>query len=215
MPGRRYEEQPHEIGKYSGSLDEHFTAARDRGNKGDSQYWNSFWDRITPKMHAYALQRIGNHEKAEEIVQEAKIRAYKAANNFKGQSAVTTWLYRIIANIANDMQKKKGNNVRVEGLYKTISNHKDGDSEVERDDLPAHTFEDEVLRNAEIAEIEKAFPRLDQNYQEVLRRFHAQQQAYAEIAKDLGLPVGTVKSRLNRARLTLRQFVEEERKREK
>jgi len=153
------------------------------------------------KVYTMCLHMTGNQEDAKDLSQEVFIRVYHALPGFRGQSAFTTWIYRIAFNLwANELRKrKKSQTVSLDSPIQTDK------GEVQR--TPAdNAFNPEfALETAE--ERKLVWQALDTLKQEqrtvlVLREMHGY--SYDEIAQGLGWSPGTVKSRLNRARLHLK-----------
>jgi len=136
------------------------------------------------------------------------VRVYKAIGSFKGESAFTTWLHRIVTNCFLDMRKKAAVRMTV-SLDSEINL---GESEVERqfsDDAPSpYMRAEQGERESRIA---KAVSRLPEYQRAIIHMYHVDMMSYEEIAETLDLPIGTVKSRLNRARLSLRDLLSHER----
>ncbi len=202
----------HETGKYSLSINEHFMKGVREWRRGNSGYIDSFFarDDVNQKLWAYANRMTKNHDEAAEFVQDTQIRAFKALETFKGAASVTTWLFRIMTNIMLDAYKKKTRAPPTEQLYGMVgprgsSSHEE--SEMERNDIGVASFEDEVLDRAENEKMGKAILQLPEDQQTLIIGFHFDGMEYKEMADAAGLPLGTVKSRLNRARLALRDLV--------
>jgi len=150
----------------------------ERTKEGDRTAFNDLIYRYERRAYQYAYRLTSSSEEASDIVSDAFLRVFNAIHNFKGQSAFTTWLYRIITNCYLDSRKKERNRP-------TIT-----DEEVEK-------FERERL-------VQRALLRIPDYQRAMLVMYHVENLSYEEIAEALDLPIGTVKSRLNRARLSLR-----------
>ncbi len=151
---------------------------------------------------AYPL--LLNHEDATEVAQDAFVNVYRNIRNFRGDSEFTTWLYQIVTNLARN--KRRWWNRR--GRKETVSM-----------DCPAETSDGEMTRQAavttEAPDVEAAraefvntlnekMAKLAQDQREVLMFRAVKDMSYDEIAVMLGCSVGTVKSRIARAREALR-----------
>lgn len=145
---------------------------------------------------------VGNREDALELAQESFARAYKAMGRFDSSLPFYPWLYRIIKNTClNHLKKRKRRGeVSLEGMresgFDVVSGGPGADTHVHRDDVR--------VRMAE------ALNRLPEEHREILVLRHFQELSYKEIAECLGIPQGTVMSRLHAARKNLRCCLEEE-----
>lgn len=148
-----------------------------------------------------ALHLLGDHEEALDLSQEVFLRVFRTIHRFRGQSALRTWIYRIVVNQARNRQRWWRRRHRSEqvSLDEHVLQHGELPS---RNDLAAP---DRILSRKELASsIWQALERLpfDQRTAVVLREIDGM--SYDEIAYSLGVAVGTVKSRLTRAREALR-----------
>lgn len=166
-----------------------------------------FLDEHAPLVYNLALRLVGNPSDAEDLAQDALIRALKALPSFRGESSLSTWVYRITVNT----WKNRVRSEKRRGLWKMISlNVFSGD---EQDEEPAFKAGDAPLdARLETAEkgdlVQKALLELDEESRAVvvLREIHGQ--SYQQIADALEIPEGTVKSRLSRAREALKAKLE-------
>jgi RNA polymerase sigma-70 factor (ECF subfamily) len=138
------------------------------------------------------------------VVAESFVRVFGALGNFKGHSAFSTWLYRIMTNCYLDMKKrdKSSLTVSLDAIYRT------SDGEMERqvqDPLPTPDLQ--VERGERQRSIQAAILALPEYQRAMIVMYHAENLSYEEISAALDLPLGTVKSRLNRARLNLRELL--------
>lgn len=179
----------------------------ERSRAGDRQAFNDLIYRHEKRAYQYAFRLTSNPEEASDIVADAFVRVYNALGNFKGNSAFTTWLYRIITNCYLDARKKDKSKYNV-SLDSTVAT---GEGEVERqieDDGPGPA--EEAERNARETAMQRALNKIPEYQKSMLIMYHVENLTYEEIADSLDLPIGTVKSRLNRARLSLRELLAKE-----
>jgi len=170
---------------------------------GDRSAFDALVRKYEQRAYQYAYRLTHNMEEASDIVADAFIRVYNAVGNFRGQSAFSTWLYRILTNCYLDARKKtKHRTVSLEDQL-----HLEG-GEVERQlEDPAMGPGEEVERNAREAAIQLALEQMPEYQHAMLVMYHVEGLSYEEIAAALDLPLGTVKSRINRARLALRDLL--------
>lgn len=142
---------------------------------------------------------------AEDAAQAAFLKAWRNLSSFRGDCSFTTWLFRITVNCARDIQ-------RTAGRHKTVSiSQTDGDGDECEWDLPETAPEllpEENLEKRERIEgIRRAVAQLPEDQRQVLILRDLQELPYSQISEMLGLELGTVKSRLNRARQNLKKIL--------
>ena len=183
-------------------LDDHMLITRAQG--GDKSAFNTLIRKHEARAYQYAFRLTRNSEEACDVVADAFVRIYNALHNFKGQSAFTTWLYRILTNCYLDVRKKERN--RVTTSLEAVLQTSDGEVERQIEDPGASPYED-VERTVRETSIEGAVGLLPEYQRAMIVMYHGESMTYEEIAAALDLPVGTVKSRLNRARISLRELL--------
>ncbi len=149
----------------------------------------------------------GKSEDGEDVAQDAFLKAWRSLPAFRGECAFTTWLYRITVNCARD-------HCRIEGRHPTVSmtvsDDQSGEEELQLD-IPVtegDTVPESAVDRKETARlVREAIGALPEDMRTVLLLRDMEDLPYADIAELLHLEVGTVKSRLNRARLALRQLL--------
>ncbi len=164
-----------------------------------------------PRIYAQALRSTRNHHEAEEIVQETFLQAYRAAANFRGESSLATWLYAIAGNLARHRYWYWRRRHRHETLSLDQPLHPDR-AVLVRAALVGEgpTAIEESEQNDLIEQIARGMARLPEGDRRILVLRNVQHSAYSEIARTLGVALGTVKSRLARARERLRALVQTE-----
>ena len=174
------------------------TAAR----KGDQDSFGELVRLYEKRVFALTLRMCGNPEDAAEAAQEAFLAAWQGLRSFRGDSAFSTWLYRLASNACVDLLRREGRRRGMASL----------DDEELNLDLPAPTpTPQEAAERRELGErIEAGLRALPPEYRSVLVLREIQQLRYEEIAQALDLDVGTVKSRISRGRKRLRSFLLED-----
>lgn len=143
---------------------------------------------------------MGNHEDAEEVVQEALLKAYRKLDRFRGGSKFYTWLYRIVYNEAIDRVRKAGRNRAVD-YDDAIGRHEEADGASELMPPRMDANPDVVQKRRELKEqMEAALAQLSEPHQAVIVLREVKGLTYEEIAEVVGCPKGTVMSRLHHAR---------------
>jgi RNA polymerase sigma-70 factor (ECF subfamily) len=152
---------------------------------------------------AYVYRMVGDYEAALDVTQEVFIKVYNSLRRYRSEFKFSTWIYRIAHNSAVDHLR------RYSTRGQSLTNEFDG----EQYDLPLESRrlspEQESERAERRAEIEQVVCQLPTAYRELVLLRHSHDLSYDEIAEVTGLPLGTVKNRLFRAREVMRQqFVE-------
>lgn len=179
-----------------------------RFNSGDEPAFNAIMQRYHGKIFALALGLIRNHADAEEIAQDTFIRAHRGLVNFRGDSSLATWLHRIAVNLSRNRYWYFHRRHRQDMLSLDCEIGAEGDatfaaiiSDPEQD--PAqHTVANEFTTL-----VEACLAKLEPRHREILLLRNTLNHSYDEIATALGLNVGTVKSRIARARENLRMLL--------
>jgi RNA polymerase sigma-70 factor (ECF subfamily) len=151
-----------------------------------------------------ALRFVGQRQDAEEVLQEALLKAYEKIDTFNQRAALPSWLYRIVVNTA--LMRLRAQSCMSEKLLDTFGPPVTADSlhvrEVGAWALPP---EDTLLRQEVLALLQQAIARLPALYRAVYVLAEVEGLSHYEIATILGITVGTAKTRLHRARLLLRE----------
>jgi RNA polymerase sigma-70 factor (ECF subfamily) len=176
----------------------------EKAQKGDQNALNELIRKYQDKAYVYAFRLTRNQDDACDVVADAFLRVNNAIKNFKGNSSFSTWLYRIVTNCYLDRRKRDRSKSTV-SLDATIQHDQE---EITRElEDPGDTPDDTAERNQREVMLQKALNKLPEFQKAMIIMFHAEQQTYEEIAEALDLPLGTVKSRLNRARISLRELL--------
>lgn len=155
------------------------------------------------KVYNLAYRMTGNPEDAADLTQEAFLNAWRGLARFGGQSAFSTWLYRLTSNACIDFLRRQG---RRETLSMTVEENGDEARQAERPD-ERWSPERELERREAKEALEAGLAALSPDHRQVLLLRELEGQSYSEIAQSLALEEGTVKSRIARARLALRDFL--------
>ena len=162
-----------------------------------------FQEIVAPHLaDAFSLARwlAGNASDAEDIVQDAALRALKAIDGYKGGSA-RAWLLTIVRNTAFTALAKKRSSALV--MVGDLADVDDAANQSPNADAPQPTPESELIRRADTAAVTKAIAGLSLPMREVVVLRDVNGMSYKEIAEVLSLPIGTVMSRLSRGRQQL------------
>lgn len=157
------------------------------------------------RIFNFALRLSGNHHDAEDITVETFIRVFNAIANFRGDATFSTWLFRIAHNVFLDMRKKERAHPHT-SLQDVLELD---ESEVTRQVEDPAPLPERVAEDAELSQIlRRAIDELPDYQKTMVLLYHTQNKSYEEIAEIMHLPIGTVKSRLNRARIALKSKLE-------
>jgi RNA polymerase sigma-70 factor (ECF subfamily) len=150
-------------------------------------------------ISAYVYRMVGNYESALDLTQEIFIKIYNSLDKYRAEFKFSTWIYKIAHNSAVDHLRR--NSTREQSIVHG--------TESDPYDLPIDsgrlTPEQESERKERRGEIEAVVRTLPTNYRELIILRHSQDLTYEEIVEVTGLPLGTVKNRLFRAREMMRQ----------
>lgn len=167
-----------------------------RSQNGDRNAFDQLLQRHQARAYQYAFRLTKDADEAGDIVAETLLRMFKAIPKFKGKSSFNTWMYRITKNCFLDAKKKSSRTtVSLESTLQT----ENFDLQYQFADTGPSPFDDAVL-SQEMASVQLALDQLPKAQRSILIMHHADLRTYEEMAQVLGVPVGTVKSRLNRAR---------------
>lgn len=148
---------------------------------------------------------LRERETSEEIAQDVFVAVYKHVEGFKGDSKFSTWLFRVVANHCHNKSKylRRRRHKLQDSLDAPIDGD-DGDMKRELPDDPDRSPEELAQRHGLNAIIQRAIGELDDDHRVIVLLRDVEDMSYEEIGQILGLPEGTVKSRLHRARNELR-----------
>lgn len=163
-------------------------------------------ERYQRMLYTIAYRFLGNAEDASDAAQEALVRAYKNLHSFRGNCSFKTWLQHIIANVCRDALRRKSRRPII-----SLDSLQENDGRVwELPDRNANSPEEIVLSREEGDYLQNLIQSLSPEYRMVIIMRELQGFSYEEIATRLNCSVGTIKSRLSRARQALRKQIEQD-----
>ena len=165
--------------------------------RGDRAAFGELVRRYQDRLYHTAFRLIGNAEDARDVVQDSFLNAYQSLHQFKGDARFFTWLYRIAVNAAITVKRKHRAMLSADLLSGQALAEPHDESEGNQPGASLERVEDERRLQAALAE-------LTAEHRTVLVLKEIEGQKYETIADVLGVPIGTVRSRLHRARLELR-----------
>jgi RNA polymerase sigma-70 factor (ECF subfamily) len=162
-----------------------------RARQGDEDAFEQLVRRHQRYAYNLAYRVLGDCTEAEDVTQEAFVRAWRGLPGFRGQARFTTWLYRIVHNLClNRLPGLQRELLQTEPLEEVLVN-------------PVPSPPDLFEMRERMAFLHAELDRLPEKYRLVLTLRYLQNLAYDEIAVALGLPMGTVKTHIHRARRLL------------
>ena len=171
----------------------------DRYRSGDTGAFRTLIDRHHDDLLAFLYRLVGDRQAAEDVFQEAWVQVHLSAATFDRERALRPWLFTIAANKGRDYLRKKVRRQTVD-LSAPVRSDASGSAtfiDLMEVDVPAP---DEAMQGAERdAMVQRAMQDMSPQLREILLLAYFQRLSYAQIAEDLGIPLGTVKSRLHAA----------------
>ncbi len=175
-----------------------------RARHGDDAAFELLVKHYQNRIYNHVARMVQDPAEAEDLAQEAFVRAYQALPHFRGEASFQTWVYRIASNLAIDASRR-----RKRRQWQTVSLDEpldDEESSLARDLADGTTrTPDEVVESSSLRDqVWSAIAELSEKLRPVVVLYDLQGLSYEEIARILGCPLGTVKSRLFNARCQLR-----------
>jgi RNA polymerase sigma-70 factor (ECF subfamily) len=163
------------------------------------------------RVSALVFRMLGNRAEAEDLTQEVFVQVFKAIGTFRGDSKLSTWIYRIAVNLCKNRSKYNrvrhaGEQDELEAVAERVPLGDGSRANVAKIERP-----DEAMAGRQVEKIvQDAIARIDPTFRECLVLRDVEELSYEEIGEITGLPPGTVKSRIFRARAQLKEMVERE-----
>lgn len=166
-----------------------------RCRRGEDAAFRDLVDRYSPMVFALAARLIRPPLRAEDVAQEAFLRVHRGLPHFRGESTLATWIYRIVSNVAFEVRGRE--------------RFQDQSLDDESTARPAPGRRDRAFSDLELRDrIGKAMARLPEHYRVLVHGHYVAGIKYEDLAVSLGLPLGTVKTHLFRAKRLLREALE-------
>lgn len=180
----------------------------ERCKRGDTAAFNDLVLKYEKKVFNLAFRLTGNYDDANDVASDTFIRIYNSLHKFRGESAFSTWLYRIATNVYLDSRKRK-----MAHPHSSLEEY----LELEDGNLPRQIEDEGPGPQVKVEELERnemlqaAINELPEFQRLMVVLYHIQELPYEEISEIMNMPLGTVKSRLNRARRALREILSSQR----
>ncbi len=165
-----------------------------RCRRGEEAAFRDLVDRYSPMVFALASRLVRPPLRPEDVAQESFLRVHRGLPHFRGESSLATWIYRIVSNVAFEVRGRE----RFED--RSLDDERTAPAPGARD----RAFADMELRDR----LDKAMARLPDHYRVLVHGHYVKGVKYEDLAAALGLPIGTVKTHLFRAKRLLRQALE-------
>jgi RNA polymerase sigma-70 factor (ECF subfamily) len=175
----------------------------------DERAFNELVRTYERRVFGLVLRMLGQRAEAEDLTQEVFVQVFKAIGSFRGDSKLSTWIYRIAVNLCKNRAKylrvrHAGEQDQLEEVAERLPLAQARHANVAQLERP-----DEAMAGRQVeAIVRQAISEVDENFRECLILCDVEELSYEEIAEITELPVGTVKSRIFRARAQLRELVE-------
>ncbi len=172
---------------------------------GEERGFEELVDRYQGRLLNFVYRTIGDRDRAEDLVQEVFIRVYRHIGRFDRSKKFSTWIYTIASNLAKNELRNRSRSPLV--LFQAIkAKFEDEDRPLQFEDL--HSRPDDLFRKRHLRDmVEQSVGRLPAHHREVFVLRELQGKSYEEIAEITGVNLGTVKSRLNRARTAFAEII--------
>jgi RNA polymerase sigma-70 factor (ECF subfamily) len=177
----------------------------------DERAFNELVRAYERRVFALVLRMIGNHAEAEDLAQEVFVQVFKAIGSFRGDSKLSTWVYRIAVNLCKNRSKylrvrHAGQEEELEAVAERLPLGQASHANVGQIERP-----DEAVAGKQVEQVvQRAILAIEPDFRECLVLRDVEELSYEEIGEITSLPPGTVKSRIHRARAMLREIVERE-----
>jgi RNA polymerase sigma-70 factor (ECF subfamily) len=183
-------------------MDSEEQAIIERCKRGEHAAFDRLVRAYEKRVYNFAYRLCGHYDEANDVCADTFIRVFQAIHLFRGNANFSTWLFRIVINVYLDRRKRARNKQHL-SLQEYIDLEES--SLVRQVEDPSPT-PDRIAEEHERHDIlQNAIASLPDYQRAMIVLYHTEGKSYEEIAEALSLPVGTVKSRLNRARLFLRE----------
>lgn len=170
---------------------------------GDQNAFAQLVEAHQGKVYSLSYRMTGNPDDAADLTQEAFLNAWRGLASFHGQSSFSTWLYRLTSNVCIDFLRREK---RRTALSMTVEEDEEG----RQAEVPDHRFspEQELERRELRRTVQQGLAALSPEHRRVLVLRELEGLSYQEIAQCLELEEGTVKSRIARARIALKEYLQ-------
>ncbi len=182
----------------------------ERVRLGSQKAQYQLYEKYVRAMYHVCVRIVGKGHEAEEVVQDAFVRAFMRIEEYRGDAAFGAWLKRIVVNTSiNFLQKKKVNLVSLDEMLVEPVIEEDEDSENDFAEINIHTgiSEKDTKQKSEVSRVKEAINKLSEGYRIVLSLYLFEGYDHEEIGEILGISSSTSKSQYSRAKKRLRTML--------
>ncbi len=172
---------------------------------GESAAFGKLVTQYQDRLYHALRHLVGSAEDARDVAQDAFVQAFVKLETFRGRSAFYTWLYRIAFNLAMSHRRRQRPTASIDQMKDSMGSEPMDSKSMDGDGSPDRR----LIEQERIAQVRAALARLSDEHCAVLVLREMENQPYDAIAEILELPVGTVRSRLHRARIQMRDELTE------
>lgn len=172
--------------------------------QGNQQAYTEIVYRYKDRLTNFVFRYVGSYDECDDIVQDTFVKVYTSKHLYKEIARFSTWIYTIAINLAKTKLAKQQK-------YKTFSISNVYDDEDKDFDIPDEAYTPDVDANSKYLSkhIQNALNQINENYRELVVLRDIEDYSYEEIVEMTGLPMGTVKSRINRGREKLQELLKD------
>ena len=172
---------------------------------GEERAFQEIVERYQTRLLNFIYRTIGDREKAEDLVQEVFIRVYRHLHRFDQTKKFSTWIYTIASNLAKNELRNRSRNPLV--LFQTLLKNREADQRPLEWEDNTYRPDDLFRKRALKSQVDAAVDQLPEHHRTVFVLREMEGKTYEEISEVTGVNLGTVKSRLNRARNNFAQII--------
>lgn len=173
-----------------------------RCRKGDQNAVHTLLRRFEGQINGLAYKMTGNYDDANDVAAEAYLRICRMIGSCRSAEALPAWVSRVVANAYYDLCRRS---MRTPAVSLDSIVEKSDDAYLVADETNTNSPERYVVAREKRRLLDKAIAALPKNQRDIIQQFYLDEQSHEEISGSMGIAVGTVKSRLNRARMMLQQ----------
>lgn len=174
--------------------------------------FNQVHEKLRGKVLSQITGKVTNFKDAEEIAQEAWLKAWTYFDTFRGDSSIDTWMYRVTQNVMCDYFTRQAKKKEI--AVSCLVNGEHGPADIEILKIPDEAYEEERERsevreedNLKLDRVSAAMDKLPEKFKKPLREFAFYGKQYREIAEELKVPIGTVMSRIHFAKKKIKKLL--------
>lgn len=176
-----------------------------RAKQGDESAYRVLLKKYERSVFTICLRMVRNREEAEDLAQDAFVKVFSMLERYNPTYAFSSWLFKITSNLCIDSLRKR----RIEGVSMDEPVQSDSGEYVRQYESEEDDPETVAIKRERAGHLMEAIDRLPTHYKLMVLLRHQEGLSYEEIASTVGVPLGTVKARIHRARQMLRKLLEE------